>query len=156
MQTKATVLAVEGKYATVMAERNSACEGCHKAAGDKGCSVCSLLGGERKISARAYNPIGAVVGDTVTIESKTGRMLWYAALVFLFPILLALLGGGIAGIWTDSFPIRLLAATVAFLAAFAGIYVYSRVVEKKSCDIEITQILTKNEQESMAQGCACE
>ncbi len=146
MQTKATVIQADGKYATVMAERNSACEGCHKAAGDKGCSVCSLLGGERKISARAYNPLGAQIGDQVVIESQTGRMLWYAALVFILPILAALFGGWLASLWIEEFVLRLLCATVSFFLSFVGVFVYSRIVEKNRCDIEITEILTPRAQ----------
>ena len=75
MQTKATVISVDGLYATVEAERNSACDGCHKAE-EGGCSVCTLMGSDRKIATRAINEIGAKVGDRVVIESHDGRMLW--------------------------------------------------------------------------------
>ena len=91
MKTKAIVTAVDGRFATVETTRTSACEGCHKASEGEGCSVCSLMGGEQKLSSKAYNPVGAKVGDTVMVESSSARMLWYAALVFLVPILFAIL-----------------------------------------------------------------
>ena len=92
MKTVATVIATDGRIATVETERTSACEGCHKNADGKSCSVCSLVGGERKFTARAYNEIGAKVGDRVMIESRTERVIWYAVLVFVLPLLVALLG----------------------------------------------------------------
>ena len=90
MRTEATVVEIRGSRAVVTTERLSACEGCHKATEGEGCSVCTLMGGNRTVSAEAENPLGAKVGDRVMIESRTGRMLWYAALVFLLPILLAI------------------------------------------------------------------
>ena len=89
MQTKATVIAIDGIFATVETERKSACDGCHKAE-EGGCSVCSLMGGDRKIATKALNSLNAGVGDRVLIESKTTRMLGYGLLVFIAPIIIAL------------------------------------------------------------------
>ena len=142
MRTEATVVAVNGARATVETRRLSACEGCHKNQdGEHGCSVCSLMGGERVISAEAENLIGAAVGDRVLIESRTGRMLWYAALVFLLPILLALSVYGAVTLLTDAAVWQLSAAALAFVGTFFGLFVYSKSVQKKRCDIEIVEIL---------------
>ncbi|MBQ9785263.1 MAG: SoxR reducing system RseC family protein [Clostridia bacterium] len=142
MQTRAKVTAVDGKFATVEVERTSACEGCHKAE-DGGCSVCSMLGSDRKMSARAHNAAGASVGDLVMIESKTSRMLWYALLVFVLPIVLCIAGWFIASMMTESQGLRLLGAGIGFLATFVGVFIYSKILQKKTCDIEITEIVTK-------------
>ena len=142
MKTKATVLSLDGKFATVRTERTSACEGCHKASDENGCSVCSLMGGNRQMQARARNTAGALVGDAVMIESNTSRMLWYAALVFLFPILATLLGVGIASLLHVSKTVLVAVGAILFVASFAVIFFYSRTVEKKRCDIEITEVIS--------------
>lgn len=144
MQTKATVKAVDGKYATVESERTSACDGCHKAT-DGGCSVCSLMGSNRKIAARALNTIGATVGDVVAIESNTPRMLWYAVLVFLFPIILCIVGWFVASNITNSLAWQALGGAIGFIVAFVIVFVYSKVLRNRRCDIEITEILVKAE-----------
>ncbi len=141
MKTEATVVAVSGARATVETQRLSACEGCHKATEGEDCSVCTLMGGNRALRAEAENPIGAREGDRVVIESRTSRMLWYAALVFLCPIVLAILAYVLASalsmtsLWQTLFPL------FAFVGTFLGIFVYSKSVQKKRCDIVITEIV---------------
>lgn len=145
MKTRATVLSVNGKYATVQTERTSACEGCHKAAQGESCSVCSLMGSQRKIEALALNTVNAGVGDAVWIESKTSRMLWYALLVFVFPILAALLAAALASLFSKSGAVLLASGGAAFVLAFVAVFVYSRIVEKTRCDIEITEVILPEE-----------
>ncbi len=140
MQTKATVIALDGKFAIVETERTSACEGCHKAE-DGGCSVCSLMGSQKKITAKALNRAGAQIGDRVAVESSTSRMLWYAVLVFLLPIVTALAGWGIAALITDVEYWHLIGACIGFIGTFIGIFFYSRFVKSKRCDVEIIEIL---------------
>ena len=143
MQTRARVIAVDGAYATVETTRTSACEGCHKAA-EGNCSVCSLMGSGRKIEAKAYNGIGAVVGDSVAIESYTGRMLWYALLVFILPIVAGLGLWGISTAVTE-FPLwQALSGVLGVALSFVGIFFYSKRIQKARCDIEITEILDKD------------
>lgn len=145
MRTEAIVVAICDGRATVETQRLSACEGCHKATEGEGCSVCTLMGGNRTLRAEAENPIGARVGDRVVIESRTSRMLWYAALVFLCPIVLAILAYVLASalsmisLWQTLFPL------FAFVGTFLGVFVYSKSVQKKRCDIVITEILRVEE-----------
>ncbi len=140
MKTQATVTRIEGRFAIVESERTSACEGCHKGA-DGGCSVCSLMGSDRKISTKAKNTVGAAVGDRVMIESDSGRLLWYAALVFLFPILSALLCWGISALCDASEIWQFAAGAAGFIGAFAGVFCYSGYLKKNRCDVEIVEII---------------
>ena len=141
MKTYATVIAVDGKIATVETQRTSACEGCHKATEEGGCSVCSLMGGNRSIATRADNSLGATVGDRVAIESSTGRMLWYAVLVFLLPLLVgALLYGAVAWRFGNT-PWCLAGFGVGFLGTFGAVCAYSEIVRKKRCDVRIIEII---------------
>lgn len=141
MKTKAIVIETNGKTATVEAERASACEGCHKKNGEQGCSVCSLVGGERKFRATADNRLGAKVGDAVYVESATSRVLFYAALVFICPLVLAFLGFCVARIFTAETPFLLLGAGSGFVLAFVGLHIYSGVLRKKQPDAVITEIV---------------
>lgn len=142
MQTKATVIAIDGHFAMVEAERSSACEGCHKAE-EGGCSVCSLMGGDRKLATRAKNSLGAKVGDAVLIESNDGRMLWYAVLVFILPILITLLTWGIVSLLTNELSWQVAGGAFGFMVSFLGIYIYSKKIAGSRCDVEIVEILKK-------------
>lgn len=141
MKTTATVVSVKGTVALVETERLSACDGCHKKTEKGGCTVCTLMGGERRITAEAENLIGARVGDTVTVESAADRVLFYAALVFLMPLLTCLLGGVIAALITEVAGYRILGAVVGFVLWFPVLRWYSARVQKKRPDAVITEIL---------------
>ena len=144
MRTKATVISVNGKNATVEAVRASACDGCHKTREGGSCSVCSLMGAKKKFTASAANPIGASVGDIVEIETETGRVLQYAGLVFLLPIILAVLGYGIASVFTDRIAVLACSAVLGFVATFAFLFVYSRWIHDHRTDVKIVAITEKN------------
>lgn len=146
MQTKATVISIDGEFATVEAERTSACEGCHKAE-EGGCSVCSLMGSDRKIATRAYNPVRAKVGDRVLIESKSARMLWYGVLVFILPIVVALLAWGIASQFTENIVAPAISAFAGFALVLIGVSIYSKKVLTCRCDVEIVEILMSENKE---------
>ncbi len=140
MQTKAVVTEVHDSYAIVVTERTAACDGCHKAQ-EGGCSVCSLMGSDRKMSARALNEIGAHVGDQVIVESDSGRMLWYAALIFLLPLISGILSWAIAASLTDSLIFQVIGGFGGFLVCFFAVFLYSNGVKDKRCEIRITEIL---------------
>ena len=142
MQTKAVVIATNGMFATVEAERKSACDGCHKAE-EGGCTVCSLMGSDRKIATKAINTLGAKVGDTVMIESNTSRMLWYAVLVFILPIVIALVGWEISSIFTANITIQAISAFGGFALSLLGVAIYSKRISLCRCDVEIIKILAE-------------
>lgn len=145
MRTRARVVSLEGEIAIVEIQRVSACEGCHKAEEGKGCSVCSLMGAsDRKLQARATNGVGAKVGDEVWIESATSRMMLYAVLVFLLPLFMAIVGFGIAFAFTKDFTWHLVGGACGFVLSFVFVFVYSRVVGKTRCDIDITEVVASD------------
>lgn len=150
METRARVVEVDPKtgVAIVESHRKSACDGCHKNTDGNGCAVCSLMGGDPAIRTRADNSIGAKVGDTVTIASDSSRVMRYAALVFLMPLLC----GGIAyliatAITTAPLP-QALAALCGFALAFLGLRVYSSRVIARRCDTKITAVLNGDAEET--------
>lgn len=89
MEQTAKVVHTEGGQARVLVLRQSACSGdCHK------CSGCGAV--EQKLLLDACNPIGAAVGDTVTVCTRSGPVLAAAAVLYLMPVAL-FLGGYLAG-----------------------------------------------------------
>ena len=144
MVTKAMVIQTEGKIAIVETKRLSACDGCHKQLEGESCSVCSLMGGNTTLTSRADNSIGAQVGDTVEIESDSGRILSYAALVFLAPVVLALLlYFAVSPFWGGS--VALGVAFLGLVLAFIGIGLFSKLVIAKRCDVRIVSICHNDE-----------
>lgn len=141
MLTKAKVLSTEGNVALVEVERSSACEGCHKNESGEGCSVCTLTGGNRKFSAKALNSARASVGDVVEITSSSSRVLFYSALVFLLPVVIGLAFYFVAGAFSDAEAVRYAALAAGFLLSFVGVWIYSRAIDGKRFDIEITGII---------------
>ena len=140
MKTFATVITVTDMYAVVETERVSACEGCHKATEEGGCSVCTLMGGSRKVSAKADNTLGAKVGDRVVIESATGRVLWYALLVFVLPLLCMAAVYGILTLAGLSPEWRLIGSLCGLAGTFFVVFAYSEIVRKKRYDVKIIEI----------------
>ena len=141
MTTEATVVSVENKIAVVESERLSACEGCHNHT-DGGCSACTLLGGQRVISTRAYDRIGVKVGDRVVIESSSRRMLLYAALIFLLPVAAATaVYCAVAALTPLSEVFCGLIAVLSFFVTIAAVGMVSSAVGRQKCDAEIIEIV---------------
>lgn len=144
MQNKAIVLRVDGEVATVEVMRASACEGCHNNHDGQGCAACSLTGAGQKFSAPALNPIGAREGDLVEVETGTGRVLSYAFLVFVLPLLLGLGAYLVSGLLTVSEETRTFFLIAGFVLGLLGAGLYSRLRAKKKPDITVTKILSSD------------
>lgn len=141
MKTTATVVELNGGIATVETERTSACERCHKMSEGNGCSVCSLMGSGRKIRSKAENRAQAKIGDRVVVETATSRVLLYAALVFVLPILLAVAGWFVAGIFSSEPLWRGIGAAIGFALTFVGLRIYSGAIGKRKADAVITEVV---------------
>ena len=141
MRVKAVVTEVSEKYSVVESERMSACEGCHKSA--EGCSVCSLMGSEKKISTKAINRIGAKVGDTVEIETESRRVMLYAAAVFMLPVLLCLAFYGVASLIGFGETARYVFLAAGFVISLFFVWIYSKFIVEKRIDAEIVEITGK-------------
>lgn len=141
MKSEGVVISIDGRYAVVATERRAACEGCHKRGEGGECSVCSLLGGESRLDTRALNRAGAKVGDTVELESSSGRMLWYAALVFLLPCILGILAYMAVGALTESEALRSLCAVGGFALGLIGAALYSKFVAGARVDVVVSAVL---------------
>lgn len=130
MLTTGTVISVEGNFATVEIRRKAACDACHK----DDCAVCSLSGGDAVMRIRAENKAHAAAGDKVQIETDSKRVLGYAFLVFLAPVLAAAVIYAVsAALGAKSAQSAVMAISgTALTFLFVGIYSATRV--KKRCD----------------------
>lgn len=140
LEQEGIVVRTEGEIAYVSFMRASACEGCHRHA--EGCAACSLLGGDRRHTSRVCNTVDAKAGDRVRVAMTEGRVLAYAALVFLLPVLLAFVGYLIgAALWTGgSLPAYFCAAGGFLLAVFAA-FLVSRRMAKRPPDSRIVAVI---------------
>ena len=141
MKTTGTVIEVCGTEAIVETERVSACDGCHKKAEGQSCSVCSLMTSGKGMRARVQNPVGAQIGDLVSVESESTRILGYAALVFLLPILTAAGGWFLAGAFTAEILWKGLGAVLGAVLTFVGLRLFSKRLQKNAGVSVITGII---------------
>lgn len=139
MNCRGRVISVCGEYAVVETQRKSACEGCHKKT-DGGCTACSLMGKNSVISTKAKNIAGAKIGDTVEIESKTSTMMFYAFLIFILPIIIALAAYFISKKLTTE-GVSLIISLIGFVISYIGVIIYSDYVKKHRCDTAVTKII---------------
>ncbi|MBQ4562408.1 MAG: SoxR reducing system RseC family protein [Clostridia bacterium] len=132
MIQKGKVISLDGEYAVVEVMRTSGCVGCSK---QEGCIAC-----KKKISTLAYNRVGAAVGDNVTLESESKTVLFYALVVFVLPLVLAI-GGYIASslLFSAQF-VQILVSACIFVLTYVIIYfILDRRVETKK-SVRITRI----------------
>jgi sigma-E factor negative regulatory protein RseC len=144
MNTVGVVVEIKGKYAVVETERKSACDGCHKNADGQGCAMCHIFGGNTRVRTNAKNAAGASVGDKVELESSSGRMLGYALLVFILPLIACLAAYFITAACVDGEAIPGAVALAAFVICFGTVALISRTVISKRCDVEIVKIVDKS------------
>ena len=143
MITTAKVIEANGKTAIVEAERKSACDGCHKQAEGNSCTACALLGGNKTVRATAKNSIGANVGDMVEIESSSAKMLLYAFLIFILPLLVAVIAYITVISLKQSEGVGLLFGAIGFAAVMLIDVILSKSIAKNTCDINIVKIISK-------------
>ncbi len=141
MNTVAIVKEISGKYAVIETEKKSACDGCHKNANGEGCAMCKVFGGNTKVQARARNIAGASVGDKVEIESSSARMLSYAMIVFILPLVFAIVAYFIAFSTGIGEGYSALCAIGAFVLTLSVIAVISKLFLTDRCDINIVKII---------------
>ncbi len=138
MQQIGIVRAVKGDFATVEVSRKSACEGCHAKENGE-CSACVSFGG-KSVTSKAINDIGAKVGDRVVLESASSTVLLYAVAVFLFPLLLGIVGYFVGGLFGGSVP-SYIGAVLGFVLAFVIVWATLNKYAEKHTAVRITQIL---------------
>ena len=151
MRQKALVITTYESYAVVEVSRVSMCDGCSQQTCNKHtCSAGKLFGTNKKITAIASNPIGAVAGESVWVETRESTLLITAALVFIMPILLSGLFYWIGERIVHTQIAGYCSAFIGFILAFVILSGIERYRKEKVPDIVITDIL----QNSLSNGVA--
>lgn len=110
---------LDSSHAEISVPRKSACgHDCEECAG------CGVTGAA--VHARAANPIGAVPGQKVVVESSTRKMLGIVALVYLIPVALFFVGYLTALAVTGSTAVQYTAAVLGFVIGILGAVAYDR------------------------------
>lgn len=138
MRQIGVVCEVNEAYAVVEVSRKSACEGCHANA-DGNCGACVSFGDKKTVS-KAENRVGAKVGDRVMLETESKTVLLYAAAVFLFPIILGLVGYFVGGLLAPA-AAPYVGALAGFILAFVIVWLTLNRSASKRCDVKIVRIL---------------
>lgn len=117
-----------GGRAEIAVKRKSACgHDCSKCGG--GCSEMLV---QSEVTAVASNPLGAQPGDTVRVESRSGQVLWIAAVVYLLPLLLFFVFCFAGAAVTGSENTGLILGGVGFAAGIAVAVAVNWVVKQRN------------------------
>ena len=127
MISRGKVIKTEGDKAVVRFVRQSACGG--------NCASCAGCA-ESEITAEADNSIGAVVGDTVTVESETSKVLKTAFLVYVCPLIAFIAVYFISVKYTGEERAAFISAAVFVLFWF----LLGRIDKKKNISVRIMKI----------------
>lgn len=145
MLQRAVVVEINGKNAVVETSRRSMCEGCGKNGGCGGhCEITGIVASNGKMRAEADNSIGAKVGDRVEIETESGVVLGYAALVFIFPIFVCAVFYAFFERIFSSEAFGYVGAAAGFVLTFCGIALFDKHKKKGRKDIKIVKIITQS------------
>ncbi len=144
MKQKATVVEKSDNVTVVRVSRKTMCDGCGRDSCSGECTAFKLFGKGSEFEARAENPVGAEVGDTVTVETPDFTVNISAFLVFIVPIAIAFLTYFIARFFVGE--------QVGVLLAFSSLVLYFALlsfIEKRKKDLKpklkITEIVGSDE-----------
>ena len=110
---------LDENHAEISVPRKSACgHDCEECAG------CGVTGAA--VHARALNPIGARPGQTVVVQSDTGKMLHIVVLGYLIPVLLFFVGYFVTMAVTANVVVQYVTAGIGFAAGILLAVFYDR------------------------------
>ena len=115
---------IDTNYAEISVPRKSACgHDCEECAG------CGVSGAA--VHAKAANPIDALPGQKVVVESNTGKMMHIIILVYLIPVVLFLAGYFIMAFLGTSVPVQYGVAIAGFLVSIVAAIRYDRKLRER-------------------------
>ena len=112
-----------GGMAEVAVTRGTACGG--------NCGNCESCMFQSELKVAASNPLGAKPGQKVVIESKSSKIYKATLLVYIFPMLLLVLGYAIAALAGAGEGLSILASFLGLALGGAIIVLSQRKIKKK-------------------------
>lgn len=132
-QTAIVTRIIDEKSAEVTVERGTACGGnCGSCGG-----TCSY---KNMIKAVAANSICARVGDKVTIQSHTSRVIGAAALLYLTPIVTFLLGYMLSALAGTSETVSIAISMLCLFLGLFAVVIINRRKQGQSISFEIINV----------------
>lgn len=122
MTGKGTVIAAKNGKATVRVRKSSAC--------GHDCGECNLCSNP-EITIDILNPIGAKIGDTVIIGTPSHNVLKWAFVLYILPIIGAMLCLGVLSAFDISFGLSI-GAVVLWVCVW---YIYVRRYSRRSVEL---------------------
>ncbi len=119
-----------------------------------GCSArgsCHTMGGDDEMEVKAINEAGAKVGDRIVLSFKTSSLLKATFLLYVFPILLLIVGAAIGQEMAPKFGFNPsgFSAIMGFTFFFAALLIIkttaNKLARKKEYRPKIIKILNRNE-----------
>jgi sigma-E factor negative regulatory protein RseC len=124
------VIKLNQTTAIIRTTRKTACESCSEK------HSCTSIGSGQEMELEADNPIKAQLGDRVTVSLQTGKLMTASFLLYVFPILLmivgALLGDHLAKIYQADPSIMSVGFAFLFFFIAFGIIKLKDIQAKKS------------------------
>ena len=132
-QTAVVTKILDRGAALVEVERKTACGGdCGSCGG-----TCSF---KNKLSVMASNSISASVGDSVVIESESSKIIGAAALVYLLPLLVFILGYSISSAAGMAEGTSIAVSVMSLAAGMVLTAAISRMRKRKKISFDIISI----------------
>jgi sigma-E factor negative regulatory protein RseC len=138
---KGIVLRTDSEAAWVKTVRSSACEGCTA----KG--SCHSMGGGNEMEVKALNTAGARAGDRIVLSFETASLLKATFLIYVFPIILLIVGAAIGQMLASliDFNPSALSVLLGFVFFFTGLFIIkaraNKMAKKSAYQPKITKIL---------------
>ena len=137
------VIKTDSRSAWVKTVKSGNCAGC-TARGS-----CHTMGGDDKMEVRAINEVGAKVGDRIVLSFKTSSLLKASFLLYVFPILLLIVGAAIGQEMAPRFDFNPsgLSAIMGFVFFFVALLIIKTMADKLAKKNEyrpkVTKIVTR-------------
>ena len=138
------VIKTDSRAAWVKTVKSGNCAGC-SARGS-----CHTMGGEDEMAVKAINEAGARVGDQIVLSFKTSSLLKATFLLYVFPILLLIIGAAVGQELAPNFDFNPsgFSAIMGFTFFFAALLIIkttaNKLARKNEYRPKIIKILNSN------------
>ncbi len=140
IEQPAWVVAVEGPYALVASERQSACGQCSAKAGCGTAALARVLG-RRNVQLRARNPVAADVGEQVTVGIDERVLLRGALLLYGLPLVGMMAAAALGLAWWGE-AASILAGALGLAAGFLAARFRGRHIPERDLPVILSRSAT--------------
>ena len=143
LETRAIIIQLDGAEAIVESKQGGGCGQCDS---EKGCGKASQLFSSQPRRFRVRNEINARVGEEVQVFVADGVLLRSAAIIYMLPLALLLLGGSLGSHWAGDASRDGYAVTGAMLGLVAG-FVLARLLTLRQRALSFAQpVIARSEE----------